>query len=294
MKKGFWKRAGWTGMTIVPLIVSLVAQIMIGVIVVLAAEFAVGFSGALSGMDMETIEQQALDAAMGSVTTALLVYHVLALIGFGIWYYFGCGRPKPQKTGEFFSVRVVLITIIIGLLMSVSANGFLCAAQYFLPDLINQYEEMMESIGLGVDPLVIFVSVVIAPVGEELLCRGLIFHYAGKVVEDMKNRRAAFWIANTLQALMFGIMHGNLVQGFYAFVMGLGLGWLRRRYKSLYPSMLAHLAVNFSSTFILEYLFAPIPGTLPVCLLIMVVGIAGIALLIIMENKRLAGQGALL
>ena len=281
-------------MTIVPLIVSLVAQVMISVVIVIAAEFAVAFTGALYGMDMETLEQQAIDAAMGSVTTALLMYHVLALIGFGIWYYFGCGRPKPQKTGEFFSVRVILTTVIIGVLMSVSASGFLSAAQYFLPDLLNQYEELLESVGLGVDPLVIFVSVVIAPVGEELLCRGLIFHYAGKVVEDMKNRRAAFWIANTLQALMFGIMHGNLVQGFYAFVMGLGFGWLRRRYNSLYPSMLAHLTVNFTSTFLLEYILMPIPEVLPMYLLVMTIGFAGIVLLIIMENKRLAERGALL
>lgn len=282
-------------MTIVPLIVSLVAQVMVGVVVMLFAEFAVGFSGALSGVtDIEAIQQQALDAAYASVTIALLVYHVLALAGFGIWYYFGCGRPKPQKTGEFFSVRVICITIFIGFLMSVSANGFLGAVQYFLPDLIRHYEELMESAGIGTDPLAIFVSVIIAPVGEELLCRGLIFHYAGKVVEGMKNRRAAFWIANTLQALMFGIMHGNLVQGFYAFVMGLGLGWLRRRYNSLYPSMLAHLAVNFTSAFILEYLFTPIPGILPVYLLVMAAGLVGIVLLILMENKRLAGQGDLL
>lgn len=282
-------------MTIVPLIVSLVAQVMVGVVVMLFAEFAVGFSGALSGVtDIEAIQQQALDAAYASVTIALLVYHVLALAGFGIWYYFGCGRPKPQKTGEFFSVRVICITIFIGFLMSASANGFLGAVQYFLPDLIRHYEELMESAGIGTDPLAIFVSVIIAPVGEELLCRGLIFHYAGKVVEGMKNRRAAFWIANTLQALMFGIMHGNLVQGFYAFVMGLGLGWLRRRYNSLYPSMLAHLAVNFTSAFILEYLFTPIPGILPVYLLVMAAGLVGIVLLILMENKRLAGQGDLL
>lgn len=85
--------------------------------------------------------------------------------------------------------------------------------------------------------------------------QSIIFNYAGMVTKGMKNKEAEFWVANAIQALMFGIMHANWIQGSFAFVIGLGLGWMRRRYNSLYPSMLAHLTVNFLSSFVMGYVF---------------------------------------
>ena len=128
----------------------------------------------------------------------------------------------------------------------------------------------MEQAGIGVNVLTIIASVLLAPIGEELLCRGIIFHYFTKVTEGMKSRTAAFWIANALQALAFGIMHGNWIQGTYAFVLGMGLGWLRHRYQSLYASMLAHFLVNFLSTYVMGYVLYPVPES-PLGALILIV-----------------------
>ena len=68
-----------------------------------------------------------------------------------------------------------------------------------MPDVIEAYAEMVEASGLGVDTFAIIASVILAPIGEEILCRGLCFHYADKVVFGMKNRCVAFWIADTLR-----------------------------------------------------------------------------------------------
>lgn len=78
---------------------------------------------------------------------------------------------------------------------------------------------------------------------------------------------------------MFGIMHANWIQGSFAFVIGLGLGWLRRRYNSLYPSMLAHLTVNFLSSFVMGYVFLILPENLFSGFLLVVLGcvVAGLA-----------------
>lgn len=283
----FWKKAGWTGLTMLPMVASLAAQVIVTIAVMAVVAMTVGIQGALSGVtDPDQIVMKATEATMDSITMVLLLYHVLALVGFGAWYYLGCGRPKPQKPRKVFSGKALPVTILIGLFMCISATAFLSAAQYAVPEMIEQYEEMMEMAGLGTDLLAILASVLIAPIGEELLCRGLTFHYAKKIVEDMQNRRAAFWIANALQALMFAIMHGNLVQGSYAFVMGLGLGWLRWRYDSLYPSMLAHFVVNFSSTVFMGFLFYAIPETLPVYVLVTVVGIAVVLLLMKWDEKK--------
>lgn len=289
MKKGFWKRVGWMGMAILPLLASLFLQIIIGIVIYLAAiVYTFAFRGGFDMADPGVFQQQIMELALsrGVNVSILVLYHLLGVVIFGIWYYFGCGRPKAQKPGRVFIGKALPATILIGLLMDISANAFLLSAEYIFPDLIRQYEELMEAVGLGTDPFVILASILLAPIGEELLCRGVIFHYAGKAVEGMKNRKAAFWIANTAQALMFGILHGNLVQGFYAFCIGLCLGWLRWRYNSLYPSMLAHFIVNFTSTFLLGYLFYFIPEALAVYLAVMVIGIVGIVLVIIWDSRK--------
>ena len=87
----------------------------------------------------------------------------------------------------------------------------------------------------------IFAAVCLAPIGEELLCRGVCLHFGKKALGN-------FWHANILQALVFGILHMNWVQGVYAFIIGIFLGILVERYNSLLPGMIVHFIVNFSSS----------------------------------------------
>lgn len=275
--KVFWKKTGWVFMVFLPIVVSLIGQIVMGVAVIIIHAMAVAGRMALSGnIDTEQLQSEISSGAMDVLPIGILIYHILAILIFGLWYYFGCGRPKAQAPARVFSGKCIPVTALMGFFMCISANAMVLTAQYVVPTLIDEYMEMAESAGLGTNVFAIIASVLVAPVGEEILCRGLNFYYAGKVVEGMKNRKTAFWIANSLQAFAFAVMHGNLVQGTYAFVLGLALGWLRVRYNSLYPAMLAHLIVNFTSTFLVEYLFIPIPESFVVYLLLTVVSLAAI------------------
>lgn len=273
-------------MMVLPMVASLVGQIGIGVLVVLFTAIGSILSMQGNGFSAELIWQTILEQSMDGIIASILIYHVLALLVFGLWYYFGCGKPRIVSPGKVFQGRVFVVTVAMGLLMCIGSNALLGAADFLVPRIIQEYSEMMELAGIGVNPLAIIASVLVAPIGEEILCRGLTFHYAGKVVEDMRNKKAAFWTANCLQALLFGIMHGNLVQGSYAFLLGLCLGWLRYRYNSLYPAMLAHFLVNFASSFLIGYLFGPLPNLLAVYVLILVVSVAGIILLMRHEEVR--------
>ncbi len=263
-------------MTILPLLVSLAAQLLVSFAFMAVIGIIAGVQAGMEGItDAWEITEYVSEAVMDSVTVSILLYHLAALAGFGLWYYFGTGkpRPKPVSPRKVFTGKCLIVSLVGGFGMCVAASGLLSLAEVAAPDIVAKYEELMEIAGLGTDPITIIASVLIAPIGEEILCRGVIFHYAGKVVEGMRSRKAAFWIANSLQALMFGIMHGNLVQGSYAFLLGLGLGWLRMRYRSLYPGMLAHFAINFSSTFLLGFLFMGAPQTLPTYVLMLAAGI---------------------
>ena len=58
----------------------------------------------------------------------------------------------------------------------------------------------------------------------------------------MYKRQAAF-----LSALLFGLYHGSVVQGVYAFFLGLGAAWLLQRFGTLLAPWLFHMAANLIS-----------------------------------------------
>jgi membrane protease YdiL (CAAX protease family) len=83
-------------------------------------------------------------------------------------------------------------------------------------------------------------AIVLAPVAEELLCRGAAYHAAARLAPPR--------LAVVLSAVLFAFLHG--LNGIYwlelvhRFVAGLVFGWLRWRSGSLLPSMCAHALHN--------------------------------------------------
>ncbi len=49
-----------------------------------------------------------------------------------------------------------------------------------------------------------------------------------------------------LSSAFFGIAHVHPMHMFFAFLMGVWLGWLAQRTRSIVPSIVAHFAVDFT------------------------------------------------
>ncbi len=90
-------------------------------------------------------------------------------------------------------------------------------------------------------------TVIVAPIGEELVFR--------KLVIDRTHRYGTV-ISVGLSALMFGLMHGNFYQFFYAFGIGLILGYIYYTTGKVYITMIIHAIVNFVGS-ILSSLLTP-------------------------------------
>lgn len=270
----FFKKFGWLCMAILPLIVSLVLQILVAIVITLPMAIIKGFElGVQGSVDPMAIQNVVNDVIMEVSIFATLGYHVLSIPIFGLWYYFGCGRPKAVSVRKVLSIKDIFIVIVGGTCLCLFANGFMLLMQFMAPKVVEQYMQLMEMAGMGTNILTIIAAVLLAPIGEEILCRGLIFYYARKVTFGMKNQTVAFWIANTIQALVFGIMHMNILQGSYAFVLGLGIGVLYKKYNSLYPCILAHFVVNFLSTFVMGFVLAPLPETIITAIVLIVMSL---------------------
>ncbi len=86
---------------------------------------------------------------------------------------------------------------------------------------------------------VALVLAIIGPLAEELAFRGII--YAGL------RKSGRFLAAILLQAFLFGLMHLNFNQMGYAFVLGVVFGILNEVTNSLWPGLIGHFMINFSS-----------------------------------------------
>ena len=98
--------------------------------------------------------------------------------------------------------------------------------------------------------VIMFVMVVVmAPLWEELLFRGLII---GTLKKSMNP-----WIAVTLSALAFGFSHGspfdmekgNPIGFFYSLVLGFLMGAIFVKFNSILPGLIFHAAYNFTAGF---------------------------------------------
>ena len=91
-------------------------------------------------------------------------------------------------------------------------------------------------------PFAFFTIAVVPAVCEEALCRGVL--YRGY-------RKCGRWVAVLLTAFLFGIMHMNPNQFFYACVLGIIFALVNEITGSVLPSVFMHLYINGRSVVIL-------------------------------------------
>ena len=132
--------------------------------------------------------------------------------------------------------------ILLGLLAVVGMLGAVVAVDPVTAFLQHQspdsaaLEQSMENL-MGGNGFLVFLTVAIcAPFFEELLVRGILLR---GMLTKLRPGWAIFW-----SALMFAVMHANLVQGFSALVLGLLLGYTYYRTGCLWLTMLMHFANN--------------------------------------------------
>ena len=97
---------------------------------------------------------------------------------------------------------------------------------------------------------------ILAPLAEEVVFRGAILRTLLGIMSK-KNH----WVAIMISAAIFGVVHANLAQFVNALLMGLLLGWMYYRTKSLVPGILMHW-VNNTMAYVLNNLMPQSDGKL--------------------------------
>lgn len=247
-----------------PIVVALLCQIAISL------GFSIGY-GVYLGMKMamlgitDAIEQEAYLAESMSSGNVLLIITAIATavtLVIGALWYRGYKPAADFKLKEVVSGRLIAAMACLGLSLQFLISMCLNVVYPILPqNLTDQYSELMESLLGGNIWLSLFITVILAPLAEEFLFRGVTMKKAQKIMP--------FMAANVLQALLFGIYHMNWIQGVYAFALGLVFGFTAEYFHSIWASVILHAFVNASSE-VLVWLPESVTGSW--------IGVTGIAL----------------
>lgn len=245
-KKSVMKKIGWTVVSLLPMAGFMVIQIGCSVAAsVLISVITMMQKG--GSMAADELVVYVSNRVMENIIPILMVSQILAILVFGLWYYFAYGRkPRPEGTDKP-KLQHILLILVLGLAAQFAISGVLSVVESLAPSMLEKYDQLMEMAGITETTLLSILStVILAPVSEELVCRGVVFKLAGKVSPN-------FWVANIIQALSFGILHANWVQGIYAFALGIVLGLVYRRFQNIWLCMLLHAAMNFSGILVSPY-----------------------------------------
>lgn len=116
----------------------------------------------------------------------------------------------------------------------------------FLPEQwLASYEESSALLSDTSVLVMFFSSVIVAPIAEEMLFRGLVFTRLRKAMPT--------WIAIMVTSLSFAVLHGQIVWIMYAFVLGVILTCLAAKYDSIIPGIVMHMVFNFFGGFMSEW-----------------------------------------
>lgn len=87
--------------------------------------------------------------------------------------------------------------------------------------------------------LTLVFTLLVAPVTEELMLRGLMF--------PLLRREVSLTTSVVLTTLVFAVLHGNLVQGLAVVPLGVVLALMREMTGRLWPEILAHVGFNLAA-----------------------------------------------
>ena len=180
----------------------------------------------------------------GYLTTLTVVATLVSTVFSVPAYWIIWGRKKTAQDKQYFREKVLRLkpfAMIIIASCGLYYLAILIAAVIAVvsPETMNDYNEMMDTALGGSQMLAMLAAVILAPVNEECIMRGLI----------LKNLQRFFTtpVVVIIQAVLFGIFHANWVQGLYVLPVGAALGYVAVKTRSVMPSIFMHLFYNMLS-----------------------------------------------
>lgn len=165
--------------------------------------------------------------------------YLSALSGFitilTVFIIFVCKRQNPFKELSFNKTKIstIVLCLVVGFTLNFSCNVLFM----FMPESwLENYTQASEALDDGSLFSYILGGVIMAPLVEEIIFRGILAKRFGKCMPSI--------FAAILSAVVFGVCHGDLVWAIYAGSLGIILGVIFARFDSIIPCICVHFAFN--------------------------------------------------
>ncbi len=245
--KAFFASIGYLLLTLlVQLSVSMIGGIIIGVFYVIS-EMSQMSSGEVN---IEPDLTRMVDLTLSLTNVFLLISSILTVLVLILVYKIKKRNYKEEllinKTSKFNIVFAIILGVACWLFNS-GALSLIDEAGLFSSQ-FQYMEEVLSPLGSGSVIMSIITIGIVAPFAEEFLFRGIIYN-------TLKKKISIKWTI-IIQAVLFGVFHGNLIQGSYATLLGIVFGYVTYKTKSLWPAVIIHMVNNLIAT-----MFMYVPST---------------------------------
>ena len=200
--------------------------------------------------------------------------YVISVLANGVTFLLGylwLQKKKKETSGQErrFSLGAAVKLLAVGVIFQMIVSLLLAGMQVVFPKAMESYAQVLENLGVFAPSVFsVLYTVVFAPLTEEMVFRGVTL----RILQE----ELPFAV---LQAVLFALMHGNLVQSSYAFLAGLLLGTVVKRYGKLSAAIWCHFAVNASGLFLGDI---SVPG------IFLLLGISfGVLLVFVIIDKKM-------
>ena len=199
------------------------------------------------GYDFSTIvtKQQLVDwfstcstyiTIVSSVVNIIVFYFLYRKNGKGSFCHNGLKFPKAKE-----SLRIIVLTATAG----IGINNLIVLSN--IASLSSKFQSTQEVLYSPSIFIELLGSGLIIPICEELVFRGVIYERLKLCVGTV--------LAGFFSALLFGVLHGNIVQGIFATIIGMLLAFLYEKYKSILVPIMGHMSINIFAIILSETQF---------------------------------------
>ncbi|MCM1388560.1 MAG: CPBP family intramembrane metalloprotease [Bacillus sp. (in: Bacteria)] len=147
-------------------------------------------------------------------------------------------HERDDKVGAGAGIRTggakIFLAIALAVTSSVAINIFFILLH--LTETSEAYAQTAEHQYGVLFPFGLFLYGVVSPLAEEVVFRGIIYNRMKKYFPAA--------VSMVLSALFFGLYHGNAVQAFYGFCMGMLIAYTYEKFGGFFYAFLFHAAAN--------------------------------------------------
>lgn len=217
-------------------------QQIVGTIVGFVYGFQEGLRAAAAGtaVDAEALTLGLTEYMAENATWIVSISGLLTLLF--LWIFFKIRKKKLSQESRMksFDLRKAAPVVLLGISFSVTVSMLLQILP--IPEAVMESYAQSSAILVGGHiMLILLADIVIAPLTEEIVFRGLVLSRLHKVMP--------VWAAVGISSFLFGLTHGNPLWIAYAFVVGCLLAAVALRFESIGASIILHMAFNFAGVF---------------------------------------------